>query len=248
MQSKPHIKDALEYKGLVVSIVGQIMLKLPSSVSFDELMSAGWLGLFDAIEKFDYRKGIKFTAYAPSRIRGVILDKLRHIDPMPRSTRQWTKKIEEATRKIEYKKTEPARDYEIADELKITLDKYDKILSQIYNSEILSLDTYIDFNENHDPLNAKTFHGIHSGYHPDMIDEIYKKELYLILYRTINKTLSKREKNVIRLYYYEDFTLKEIGCKLDLTESRICQIHWEAIKKLRKKMILMEVFSHENKK
>jgi len=222
--------DLAEYNGLVVNIAAKYAKKSCAQNDYHaELVGAGWDGAIDAQERYNATIG-PFSAYVGHRIKGSILDKLRDLDRYSRRTRQWINKIERAMSVIESRNMESAKDYEIANELGIALDRYNKILFRIYNSTCFSIDEYLNL-ENNDTSKAETFHKIHFANDPNLDDEICKKEMEMLLAKIIS-TLSEREQLIVDLYYYEDFTLKEIGNKFDLSESRICQIHKKILKKL----------------
>jgi RNA polymerase sigma factor for flagellar operon FliA len=142
------------------------------------------------------------------------------------------KKIEAAIFRVESNKMEPAEDHEIANELGITLDRYNKTICRVYNNTHLSIDEYLDLKNSNAPT-TKTFHEINLGHNPDQTNEIYKKEIKLIV-KNATLCLSDREQLIIKLYYYEEgYTMKRIGHIINVTESRVCQINQEIIKKLK---------------
>ena len=218
VKNKTNKIDAADYIPIVKKIAGRIAVTIPSSVSFDELLSAGYLGLLDAIDKYDTDARIRFITYATYRIRGKILDELRDMDHYSRKTRQWANKIEKAVFRVESVLKRPALDYEIADELKITLGRYNKLLFLIYNSTVLSFDIPI-FNNDNETFKEALYY---TKSKPE--DQVYKKELGLILKKAMKQCLTEREVAIVRLYCWEDFTEMEIGNVFELTESRISQI------------------------
>ena len=174
VKNKTNKIDAADYIPIVKKIAGRIAVTIPSSVSFDELLSAGYLGLLDAIDKYDTDARIRFIKYATYRIRGKILDELRDMDHYSRTTRPWANKIEKAVFRVESVLKRPALDYEIADELKITLGRYNKLLFLIYNSTVLSFDIPI-FNNDNETFKEALYY---TKSKPE--DQVYKKEFGLI--------------------------------------------------------------------
>ncbi|MBF0226114.1 MAG: FliA/WhiG family RNA polymerase sigma factor [Desulfobacterales bacterium] len=230
INSKERENLILKYAYLVKYIAGRIATRVPKSVGFDELLSAGSLGLIDAIDKYDPEKNVTIKTYAEYRIKGAILDELRSMDWYSRSDRKKIHEIENASLAIESRTGKQAEDYEIAKELGIDIENYFKTLGDIHSAALLSLDEYIK----NDPDTKQTFKDkILSKSNPDEVLEY--REIKNILADTINK-LSHKEKLVISLYYYEELTLKEIGNILDLTESRISQLHTKSILKLKARL------------
>lgn len=223
----------VEYAYLVKHIASRFAMRLPTSVFFDELVSAGSLGLIDAVDKFDPEKHVSLKTYAQYRIRGAILDELRSMDTYSRSMRKKIQDITKAVKKIEDEKLRPAKDSEISTELGIELEQYYGMLGDIHGAAVLSLDEFIKTRKN-DTDSKSTFQiGIKGDENP--ADQFDKEELKHTLAQTI-KTLSQKEQMVVSLYYYEDLTLKEIGEVLSLTESRICQIHTSVLIKLKARL------------
>ncbi len=222
----------VKYAYLVKQIAYRISTRLPSSVHQDELVSAGCLGLIDAVDKFNPAKDVSLKTYAQYRIKGAILDELRSMDWYSRSMRKKVQDIEKAVFRVESRKTRPADDEEIAAEMGISLENYHEILHEIHSASILSLDTFLRNEENTE--SKKTFQDNIQG-NDDPADNIGKEELKKEIARAIS-LLSQKEQAVISFYYYEELTLKEIGKVMDLTESRICQIHSGALIKLKSRL------------
>ena len=207
------------------SIAARMSIKLPANVEVNDLVSAGIIGLMDAVEKFDPSKEIKFKTYAEFRIRGAILDELRALDWLPRSLRQWTTQVEDTYYYLEQKHSRPATDQEIASELGMKIDEYYEILNQIKGSTLFSLDNSMDNSEN---KGKNLLSLIADNEDKSPLFQTKLKELKKIVGDTINR-LPEKEKLVVSLYYYEDLTMKEIGNVLDITESRVSQIHTKAV-------------------
>ncbi len=224
-------KLILTYAKLVKIVAGKLSIYLGYAVEYDDLVSFGTFGLIDAIDKFDYGKGVKFETYASLRIRGEILDQIRKMDWLPRSVRQKQKQIDNAYAKIELEKGRPALDTEIAAELNISTDELDKWMAQTKASGIVSLDEYLE---------EGTESGITSlvGGNPDSFTpgaEMDREAVKEAIVKALEE-LTEKEKKVILLYYYEEMTLKEISLVMEVSESRISQLHTRAIQKLRVKL------------
>jgi RNA polymerase sigma factor for flagellar operon FliA len=218
----------LEYAPLVKYIVDRMALRFPPNISKEELVSAGIIGLLDALDKFDSEMGIKFQTYAEHRIRGAILDELRKMDWIPRSVRKDIHRLEDAITAVKLRVGRDPEDSEITQEMGINIDSYHKIISRARGIGLLSLDETLP-----DGFTPK-FAGQASDL-PSPIDELKVKELKEIISKALSE-LSEREQFVVSLYYYDELTLKEIAKVLGLTESRISQIHSKAIIKLRAKL------------
>ncbi len=226
-------KTIVEYSFLVKQICARFAVRLPSSVLFDDLLSAGSLGLIDAVDKFDPGRHTSLQTYARYRITGAIIDELRSMDTYSRSMRDKLKRIENTAFEVENKKRRPATDQEIADALAIPLEEYQDMLTRLHGAAILSLDEFLTSRTHKGGAKVRFEGGLKDDRTPD--DNFLRKELKQILAKEIN-TLSEKEKLVISLYYYEELTLKEIGEVLSLTEARICQIHSSVLVKLKTKL------------
>ena len=219
---KSEIREQLiaEYAQLVKLVAGRLSMYLGYNVEYDDLVGYGIFGLIDAIDKFDYSKNVKFESYASLRIRGAILDQIRKMDWLPRSIRQKQKKIDAAMSKIETEKGHVATDEEIADEL-------NSWQGQTKASNLISLDEYTETGSE-----AKIESVTNT--HFDQPEEVLEKEeLKIKLTEAIN-SLTEKERNVITLYYYEEMTLKEISLVLNVSESRVSQLHTKALGRMRK--------------
>ena len=222
-------KIIIEYAGLVKIVAGRLSMYLGYNVEYDDLVGYGIFGLIDAVDKFDYSKGVKFETYASFRIRGAILDEIRKMDWIPRTLRQKQRKIDAAYQKIESEQGRVPTDEEVASELEITLEEFDIWQSQTKVSNLLSLDEYMEQGSE-----VKMESSLSAQYEtPEKIVE--KQELKEILIKTLD-SLTEKEKKVIILYYYEDLTLKEISSILEVSESRISQLHTKALQKMKLKL------------
>ncbi|MFZ5570327.1 MAG: FliA/WhiG family RNA polymerase sigma factor [Thermodesulfobacteriota bacterium] len=223
----------VKYAYLVKRIAGRMASRLPSSVMMDELVSAGCIGLIDAIDKYDPQKEVNLQTYAEYRIKGAILDELRNMDWYSRSMRKKIRDIEKAIATVESRAGRGADDQEIADELGIELEQYYKYLTDIHGTAMLSLDEFIR-NQDNETLSQKRFQDkIRSQDDPS--GNFAREEMKQVVAKAITN-LSEKEQLVISLYYHDELTLNEIGKVLKLTESRICQIHTTALIKLRNKL------------
>ena len=218
----------LEYAPLVKRIVDTMAVRLPPHISKDELISGGVMGLFDAVEKFDPERGNKFSTYAGNRIKGAIIDELRKMDWVPTSVRRDIHKIENAIQALVIKLRREPEDFEVAQELGLDVDAYYRKVTRASGIGLLSFDHVLSHN-----LSAGIAHQASDSVSPS--DELTQKELKGVIAKSLTQ-LSKKEQLVISLYYYDELTLKEIGQVLNLTESRISQIHSKVIIKLRIKL------------
>ena len=234
-EKDPEIRSMFvkQYAPLVKYVAGKVAVGMPQNVEFDDLVGYGAFGLFDAIEKFDPDKHIKFKTYAVTRIRGAIFDELRSIDWVPRSVRQKAREMEDAVRKVESSLGRAASDKEIASELRVSMHDFEKTLVKLNSTSILSLnDVWYSGGDNDNVTIVDSIESPNSM-NPDIIVE--KEEIKQVIIGAI-KELPEKEKKVLVLYYYEDLTLKEIGKILEVTESRVSQLHTKAIIRLRAKL------------
>jgi len=217
----------VEYIELVKIIAGRLYVNYNHNVEYDDLVSYGIIGLIDAIEKFDIGKNVKFETYANIRIRGAIVDQIRSLDWIPRSTRQKYKKVEGALEKLQNIHGDKLTDELLADELGITKQELYKTLNEVSNLAVLSLE---------DTVNDSGTIDIRSDdLEMDPQASLDTKETGNILKEQIGN-LPEKEKMVISLYYYEELTYKEIASVMGISESRISQLHSKAITKLKVKL------------
>ncbi len=229
MDKKKRDELIMKYAPLVKNIVERIASRLPSHLNVKEdLTNVGVIGLISAIEKFDKKRNVKFETYASFRIRGAVLDELRARDWMPRSTRNKYSKLEETFSSLQRMLGRPPNEEEMSQYLNLPLDKYHKILDEakgvtLLNSEDLPPD-YYESHKNHDFLGEMEQNNPFSS--------IAANELKVVLKKAID-ALPEKERLILSLYYYEELTMKEIGKVVSLTESRVCQLHTQAILRLR---------------
>lgn len=222
-------KIIIEYAGLVKLVAGRLSMYLGYNVEYDDLVGYGTFGLIDAIDKFDPSKGVKFETYASLRIRGAILDQIRKMDWIPRSVRQKQRKMDQASQNLELRYGRMANEEEIAQELDISVDELETWQNQTKVTNIISLDEFME-----QGAEGKVEKSLTADYEqPDRILE--RQELKELLVKTL-ETLTEKEKKVIILYYYEELTLKEISRILEVSESRISQLHTKALQKMRLKL------------
>ncbi len=222
-------KIILEYAPLVKVVAGRLSMYLGYSVEYDDMVSYGVFGLIDAIDKFDMTKEVKFETYASLRIRGAILDQIRKMDWIPRTIRQRQKQIDAAMKEIEQSTGREAKDEEIAAKLGISEDEFLDWQSQMKVNNIVSLNEYVEQGSDI-PSDKNTTGGFES---PESVIE--KSELKEVLEEAL-ELLTEKEKKVVLLYYYEELTLKEISRVLEVSESRISQLHTKALQKMKTKM------------
>lgn len=228
----PGIKDQLiiEYADLVKYVAGRLSIYFGSNVEYDDLVGYGVFGLIDAIDKFDLTKKVKFETYASLRIRGAIIDSIRELDWAPRSLRKKGKELEKAYFEVENQLGHSATDQEVADKLGISTEELNKLLQEVNMSQMISLEDYLE--QNHetgfDPLSLQRDNNM-----PEQRMEVL--ELKEILSEAIDK-LPEKERTVVTLYYYEELTLKEISLIMNVSESRISQLHTKAILRMRGKL------------
>lgn len=218
-------KIIIEYAGLVKIVAGKLSIYLGNNVEYDDLVGYGTFGLIDAIDKFDADKGAKFETYASLRIRGAILDQIRKMDWVPRSLRQKQKQIDAAYQKLECMQGRSPSDEDIAAELNISVSELDEWQSQTKISSLVSLDECMEQGD------VRIESPVSENYvQPEKVVE--RSELKKLIMKALEK-LTEKEKKVVLLYYYEDLNLKEISRVMEVSESRISQLHSKAIMKLR---------------
>lgn len=212
------------YKPLVKIEVGKLISQYSKYIDYDDLMSCGYLGLIDAVEKFDCSKGVKFRTYAVIRIRGFIIDQLRKQDWLPARLRQKIKKINNAYDELETRIGKAPTDKEVAEYLDIEIEDYRDLVGVAHTANVVAFDDLMAGSAGiNEPIDTKE--SPESSLENKMIRET--------LIKAVN-SLNEKEKIVVSLYYYEELTLKEIGKVIDVSESRVSQIHSRILSKLRK--------------
>lgn len=225
-------KDAAlrRYFPLVKYVVDKIAAGLPKSIERDDLINTAMIGLFDALEKYDESRGTKFETYAIWRIKGAVLDELRSLDWASRTTRRKARMIEQVCAKLDQKLGRAATEQEMADEFGVTLHEFLRLLEEVRGTVLLSLDQSMQVDDDHDLAGLADV--IEDKSAVNKLDELEDDESRQRLLDLIN-ALSEQERLVVALYYYEEMTLKEIGMALQISESRVSQIHTKAILRLK---------------
>jgi len=219
----------MKYVPLVKNVVGRITSRLPAHVADrEDLVHVGIIGLMSALEKYDAKRNVQFETYARFRIRGAVLDEMRSRDWVPRSTRSKDNKLEAAFEKLQARLGRSPEEEEVADYLQMTMEEYYQLLDEsrcitVISSEDLPGD-YLDSLSREAVLEAVD--------HGNPLELLKKSELRLEMKKVIDQ-LPGKERLVLALYYYEELTMKETGKVLNLTESRVCQLHTQAVLRLR---------------
>jgi RNA polymerase sigma factor for flagellar operon FliA len=223
----------LEYAPLIKYIAQKIAARLPANIELDDLMSSGVIGLMDAIDKYDSTRDNKFKTYAEFRIRGAILDELRAQDWVPRSVREKAKQLERCYAKIEQLKGRQATDEEVCGELGISQSDFHDMLNQVRSVSLLSYDDISNFSK----ADKRALHGFGEGgaKASTPFSEVSSASVKQVIADAI-RDLPEKQRLVLSLYYFEDLNLKEIGRVLDVTESRVSQLHTQAILRLKTKL------------
>lgn len=206
----------------------RLAVRVSSGLNVEDLISAGTVGLLDAISKFDPSREIKFRTYAEFRIRGAMLDEIRAMDWVPRSMRERIGKIQNAANTLTKRKGRPPTEEELARELDMDPEDVDETLMQAKGAVMLSLeDLGVNEDETHPILDA-----LADREQPDPLESLLSEDTRKLLAQAIDQ-LPERQRLVLTLYYFEELTMKEIGALLNVTESRICQLHAQAMVRLR---------------
>ena len=229
------IKEQLlvHYLPVVKFVVGRMMVSLPNSVNFDDLESAGIMGLISAIDRYNPRLGVKFETFVVPRIRGAILDELRALDWVPRSVRSKARQLERAIEEVEAQTGKAADPEAVARQLNISIEEYNSMMGKVAaGNSLLSLDR--EFSDG-DEKNGSMYDLVKNARSENPEGLLINEELRQVLIDEINN-LPENERMVISLYYYEELTLKEIGVILNISESRVSQIHTKAINRLKHRL------------
>jgi RNA polymerase sigma factor FliA len=219
-----------QYQPLVRRLAHHMMAKLPASVEVDDLIQVGLIGLSDALTRFEASQGVQFETFATQRIRGAMLDELRDNDWMSRGSRKSQKEIEVAMRKLEHKLGRSPAESEIAAELGMTLPDYQSLLGKVRGTQLVYLE---DMSRGEEDDTFLDRHVADAG--ADPLNMLRNQRLRQGLVQAI-KSLPEREQYIMSMYYEQDMNLKEIAVVLDVTESRVCQLHSQSIARLRAKM------------
>ena len=245
MASKPQVVEEIEittenrekviiqYSPMIKYVANRIAMRLPPHIEVDDLISVGVLGLMDAITKYDSSRGAKFKTYAEFRVRGAILDELRSMDWVPRSIRQKASKVDKVVQGLQAKLRRTPEDEEVAKEMGLSLDQFHETLNETKSIPIFSLEDLGIAKESGDQQSLLDCLAGKADADPQT--QVRLVELKEIIAKAID-ALPEKERLMVSLYYYEELTMKEIGAVLDITESRVSQIHSKAVYRLRTKL------------
>jgi RNA polymerase sigma factor for flagellar operon FliA len=225
VQKDQRDRRVVENLGLVKRIAYHLVSRLPSSVHVDDLIQAGMIGLIEASRHYDPSQGASFETYAGIRVRGAMLDEVRHADWSPRSLHKKIRQVSEAMRDIENETGRDAKDYEVAERMGISLDEFHTIMRDSATARVFSID---QAEEDGHSLNL-------GSQEKEPLEALQKEGFQQALVGCIAE-LPEREQLVMSLYYNDELNLKEIGQVLEISESRVCQIHGQALARIRSKM------------
>lgn len=220
-----------QYAPLVKYVVGRLAIGLPAILDYEDILSYGTIGLIEALDRFDPGKGVKFETYAISRIRGAIIDALRSLDRLPRSVRQKAKRLEQATNELTVALGREPTDEELASAAGMTLPQYHRALVDA-SWVTVSLDGLLDRDDSGEGSSTEL---PASPDAEDFTHRLEKRQLIEALADSV-RTLPERELLIVSLYYKEEMTMKEIAQILDISESRVCQLHGRALGRLRARL------------
>ncbi len=241
IQSETHLSDeghlVTHYASLVKRLAYHLMSRLPASIQADDLIQAGMIGLLEASRHYDASQGASFETYAGIRIRGAMLDEIRKSDWTPRSVHRKVRQISDAIREIECAKGRDARDAEVADKLGISLDDYHQVLQNATGHKVFSVEDLATGSESITEGLCDRIAG--------PLDEFERGEFKEALAHVI-AGLPERERLVMALYYDEELNLREIGMILNVSESRVCQIHGQALLRIKARMREWREEDHED--
>lgn len=222
----------IEYSPLVKYLARRLVLRLPSNIELDDLISVGIIGLMDAFDKYDQSRENKFKTYAEFRIRGGMLDELRSQDWVPRSIREKAKELERVILKLRKDKGREATDEEIRQEIGLNNKEFQKLVYDVRSVSLLSFDDIA--NISHSGKKSAIFSAeIEKSKTP--FSEVDNTNVRNLVEKAISD-LPEKQRLVLALYYYEDLNLKEIGNILEVTESRVSQLHTQAVLRLRARL------------
>jgi RNA polymerase sigma factor for flagellar operon FliA len=233
LRAKLREKFVLQYAPLVKFVAGKVAVGMPHNIEYDDLVGFGTFGLLDAIEKYNPDKNVKFKTYAVTRIRGAIFDELRSIDWVPRSVRSKSRELENTIAELEARLGRNATDAEIAGSLGLSEEAYYKMIRGVSGASMLSLNDVWYTGDSNDRNSIGDGIEAPASLNPEV--QVEREEMRSIINQAI-RDLPEKEQKVLVLYYYEDLTLKEIGKVLEVTESRISQLHTRAMMHLRIKL------------
>jgi len=220
-----------KYVHLVKYVAGRISVNLPPNVEINDLINDGILGLIDAIEKYDDARGVKFETYAITRINGAILDALRALDWVPRAVRQRARELERVYQELEVDLGRAATEDEVAEKMGLSIKELDVLMQKIRGTAVLSLEEFLPNEKGYEIPLLDTLKDLEN----DVTSAVEAREIKTALVQAVDG-LPPQERTVISLYYFEGLTLKEIKGALNVSESRVSQIHAQAVIHLRAKL------------
>ncbi|MBV8659658.1 MAG: RNA polymerase sigma factor FliA [Burkholderiales bacterium] len=215
---------------LVKRLAYHMVARLPASVEVDDLIQAGLIGLMEAARNFDLAAGVQFETYATQRIRGAMLDELRQSDWLPRQLRRTMRDMEQALVKLEHKLGRAPSEGEIAESMNLPLAEYQEMLAECRGHQLI----YYDEHDTEDDERHALDH-MAADHDADPLRALDEQSFRDVLIQGIDQ-LPEREKMVMALYYEQNLNLKEIGAVLSVSESRVCQLHSQAVARLRVKL------------
>ncbi|MFC3624607.1 RNA polymerase sigma factor FliA [Vogesella amnigena] len=224
--------DIERYTPLVKKLASMLVARLPASVDINDLIQVGIIGLMEAAKQFDASQGVQFETFASQRIRGAMLDELRREDWMPRQTRRNSRQIEDAIHKLEQQLGRPPLESEIADFMQLPLEEYQDMLGECRG---ISLVHFHDHEDDDGGGMANQVENVADHNSPEPADILSSGEFRAALVEAI-KLLPERDQLVMSLYYEQELNLKEIGAVLGVSESRVCQLHSQAVTRLRSRL------------
>jgi len=219
-----------QYTPLVRRLAHQMIARLPANVELDDMIQAGMMGLMDAVSRFEVTQGTQFEVYAAQRIRGAMLDELRANDWLPRSARKSQRDIENAIHRLEGKLSRAPHEVEIAGELEMSLSQYQQMLHDARGAQLVHLDDLGGKVDDEDYLERHLVDDC-----PEPGEILRDKRFRYALVDAIDE-LPEREKLLMSLYHEQDLNLREIGVVMGITESRVCQLHSQAVARLRARL------------
>ena len=226
-------EDAIkQYAPLVKYVVGRLAIGLPAILDYEDILSYGTIGLIEALDRFDGSKGVKFETYAISRIRGSIIDALRALDRLPRSVRQKAKKLDQVTQAFTLEHGRDPSDEEVAALMGLTIEQYNTTLVDC-SWVTVSLDGLLDRDTNDDGAAPTELPA--DPNEEDFTNRLEKRQMLDALTGAV-KGLPEREWLIVSLYYRDEMTMKEIAQILEISESRVCQLHGRALGRLRARL------------
>ncbi len=223
-----------EFAPKIRIMANRLATRLPAHLDVDDIINVGVIGLMDAMTKYDPDRETMFKTYAEFRIRGAMLDEIRAMDWVPRSVREKAAKLRNAYQALEQKLGRPATEEEVAKELELDLSMVQKMLHQVAHTAVLSLDDLgVDSARETSIVECISQEGL-----PDPLQNLLQKDTWDLLGEAIEH-LPKKERTVVTLYYYEELTMREIGSVLGITESRVSQLHSQAILRVKGKVAML---------